>query len=108
MDHKILTKINNNLLKNSVMKEDPLTSFQCFVCEHLHEGTLIRENNLKDRRNIHNCPKDGVSNKTTWPQHWEIGQCQSKALNILLAENKPFSNEYFETKWKQLLLERSC
>lgn len=107
LDHKIYSKINNVLLKSTVKPEDSLFLFQCFICEHVHKGTLIGNATLKNN-SIYNCPKSAVNNKTTWHQHWEIGRCQSKALTILQGKNKQYSRNNFDKMWKKFFIEGNC
>lgn len=108
LQHKLQSKISNNLLQKYILKDHPIPAFECFVCEQIHRQSATSMRNNKDL-NIYKCPKPKVVEKeNTWYQHWEVGKCQSKAVQILLAKNTPYTPAIFEETWNSLLHNKNC
>ncbi|KAJ8946120.1 hypothetical protein NQ318_013170 [Aromia moschata] len=107
LDHKLKLTVSNELLKKSILYDHPIATFECSVCKEVYEGGHYKY--TKRRQNIYNCPKPKVlRTENTWNQHWELGKCQSKALNLLIGRNEPYSPELFDITWKTFLNERNC
>ncbi|KAJ8955292.1 hypothetical protein NQ314_006905 [Rhamnusium bicolor] len=106
LEHKIKSKLSNNLLKEYILEDHPITSFECFVCQKMHKNDWYGK---YSDRSIYTCPKPNAPDrKNTWNQHWEIGQCQSKALKLLIDRDKPYSIKLFDKTWKTLLYNHNC
>ncbi|XP_023029106.2 alpha-(1,3)-fucosyltransferase 10 isoform X1 [Leptinotarsa decemlineata] len=107
LGHKLSGRITNSLLEENVLSQHPITGFECYVCKRVHENNFEVEH---PKRNVYKCPKPipQSDEENTWNQHWDIGKCQSKALELLLQKGKPYSNDEFEQLWKTFLQERTC
>ncbi|KAJ8919453.1 hypothetical protein NQ315_016553 [Exocentrus adspersus] len=105
--HKLKSKITNQVLERIILNDHLIPSFECFVCRRILKRSINRK--TKAVQNIYRCPKPNSGDKNnTWDQHWEIGKCQSKALEILLGKNQPYSNALFEETWKSLFYNKNC
>ncbi|XP_015834537.1 alpha-(1,3)-fucosyltransferase 10 isoform X2 [Tribolium castaneum] len=75
-------EIENSFLKSVLARgpfgiatdqEHPISAFECFVCEQIHEGF---EKRVSD--SVYNCQRPNPGN--SWEYFWQLGDCQSRAL----------------------------
>lgn len=108
LQHKLEMTISNQLLQKSVLKDHPISAFECFVCEQIQRQSST-SNGKNSNLNIYECPKPKSPEKeNTWDQHWDVGKCQSKALEILLSKNTPYTSTAFEELWNMLWSNKNC
>ncbi|XP_018579389.1 alpha-(1,3)-fucosyltransferase 10 isoform X2 [Anoplophora glabripennis] len=107
LQHKLKSKVSNNLLQKNILKDHPILAFECFVCERTHQSYTYNKRN--NDLNIYDCPKPKAPEKeNTWYQHWDVGKCQAKALEILLAKDTPYTSSLFEETWKTYFYNKNC
>lgn len=63
-------------------EDHPIESFECFVCQ-----SIMNNSTFKKRDNsVYNCEEP--NRKNWWYEHWYLGKCKAKALNLLINKRK--------------------
>ncbi|CAH1159349.1 unnamed protein product, partial [Phaedon cochleariae] len=98
LEHKLHSRISNDFIRDNILDQHPVSEFECFVCKKIHQKDYSFGGKKK---NVYDClkPTARKNEENTWDQHWEIGKCQSKALQILRNQGKSYSQKIFQGTW---------